>query len=195
MRVSAPSAQRIYRRRRAAGGMFLAGLLLLVVFLFGAFGTHSSTGLQGDRLGPDEESRAEYIARAQKQLAEVDADSPTYALVSFDHDLSATETAAAVSPIRRLNAVIIAQSAPLAVPEPIAGEERTDVLDRLFARVSSSLSGVGTTPALDKASAVLVWDDGAHLQELADNSLIAAVEPAPADAPWGSFAVRPLGTD
>ena len=196
MKSAAGNAQRIYRRRRMAAYCLLLASVLLIVYLFGVFGTQSSSALQGDQLGPDqEESRANYLTRAQEELALVDDDVATYALVSFDRELTAKEISTTVVPVRRLNAVVIEQSAPRAVPEPVPGEDRAAVLETLFARIDASYSGQTAISAPNAASAVLVWDDGATLRDLAQRPGITAVEPAPEDAAWGSFAVRPLGVD
>ena len=58
----------VYRRRRLAALAVLAVLFLAVLALFGALGTQATSQVQGDQLGPDGESRAEYIAVSYTHL-------------------------------------------------------------------------------------------------------------------------------
>ena len=86
--------RKVYRRRRLAALAVLTVLFLAVLALFGALGTQASSQVQGDQLGPDGESRAEYIAR----VAGSDIpNEPAYALVTFDEDLPPVAAAAAVA--------------------------------------------------------------------------------------------------
>lgn len=47
----------IYRRRRIAAGVMAVMFVLFILLCFGLFGTKSTVALQGDQLGPDNESR------------------------------------------------------------------------------------------------------------------------------------------
>lgn len=182
----------IYRRRRIAAGVMAVMLVLFILLCFGLFGTKSTVALQGDQLGPDNESREEYVARAADALAA--ADEPTYALVSFDDSLNSQQVAALAEPAPRMSAIILGMAAPLAVPEPTAGADRAGVIDTEIKRLRDSYAGVGQANVPSKVDAVIVWADGDSLREIAGNELVAAVEPAPADAAWGSFGVRPLNS-
>ena len=66
------------------------------------------------------------------------------------------------------------------------GEDRAAVIQRAFDRIDASY---GQRPSA--VSAAVVWGSGAQLADVASTPSVAAVEPAPADAAWGSFAIRP----
>ena len=68
----------------------------------------------------------------------------------------------------------------------VAGEDRAAVINRTFDRIGASY---GQRPSA--VSAVVVWGTATQLADVASLPAVAAVEPAPADAAWGSFAVRP----
>ncbi|MEK0055610.1 MULTISPECIES: hypothetical protein [Corynebacterium] len=173
----------VYRRRRLAALAVLAVLFLAALALCGALGTQATSQVQGDQLGPDGESRGEYIAR----VAGSDIpNEPAYALVTFDEELPPVAAAAAVAAAPRMDAILIGSTAPIDVPEPRAGEDRAGVIQRAFDRIDASY---GQRPSA--VSAVVVWGSGAQLADVASTPSVAAVEPAPADAAWGSFAIRP----
>ena len=181
--------QRIYRRRRVAALMLLAVLALVVVLAFGLLGTQPRTALQGDQLGPDgTETAAEYRERAEASLAQ--ADEPAYALVGFHKPLSAQEVSDALRPIQRMDAIIIGLAAPIAVPEPVTGAERVDVIDSVLVRVAEQARDMGEE-APSEVDAVVVYSDGSQLRALASDPRVDTVEVAPEDAAWGSFGLRP----
>lgn len=182
-------SERIYWRRRIAALVLLAVAACAVVLAFGVFGTQPSTALQGDQLGPDgAESAAEYRERAEESLAQ--ADEPTYALVGFNDALTPKETADLLSPVQRMNAIVIGLAAPVVVPEPTAGKDRSDVIDTVLHRVADRARDIGEE-APTTVDAAVVYSSGAELRALAADPRVATVEAAPADAPWGSFGVRP----
>ncbi|AJI79302.1 hypothetical protein [Corynebacterium singulare] len=182
-------SERIYWRRRIAALVLLAVAACAVVLAFGVFGTQPSTALQGDQLGPDgAESAAEYRERAEESLAQ--ADEPTYALVGFNDALTPKETADLLSPVQRMNAIVIGLAAPVVVPEPTAGKDRSDVIDTVLHRVADRARDIGED-APTTVDAAVVYSSGAELRALAADPRVATVEAAPADAPWGSFGVRP----
>ena len=181
--------QRIYRRRRAAALVLLAVLALVVVLAFGLLGTQPRAALQGDQLGPDgTETAAEYRERAEASLAQ--AHEPAYALVGFSEALSAQEVSDALRPIQRMDAIVIGLAAPIAVPEPVTGATRVDVLDTVLSRVSDHARDMGEE-APSEVDAVVVYSDGSQLRALASDPRVDTVEVAPEDAAWGSFGVRP----
>lgn len=185
------TSQRIYRRRRGAALALLAVVALAVVLAFGMFGTQPSTALQGDQLGPDgSETAAEYRDRAEESLAR--ADQPAYALVNFQESLSPAETAEVLNSARRMDAIVIGPAAPVAVPEPTAASDRSDVIQTALDRVAAAASQAGGTPPSNVDSAV-VYSAGAELRAIAADPRVDSVEVAPADAAWGSFGVRPRG--
>lgn len=181
--------QRIYRRRQAAALVLLAVLALVVVLAFGLFGTQPRTALQGDQLGPDgAETAAEYRERAEASLAQ--AEEPAYALVGFHDPLSPQDVSDALQPVERMDAIVIGLAAPIAVPEPVAGATRAEVIDSVLARVADHARGMGEeAPA--EVDAVVVYSGGSQLRALASDPRVDTVEVAPEDAAWGSFGVRP----
>ena len=182
-------SERIYWRRRIAALVVLAVAACAVVAAFGVFGTQPSTALQGDQLGPDgAETAAEYRERAEDSLAQ--ADEPTYALVGFGTALNPEETADVLSSVQRMNAIIIGLAAPVAVPEPTAGKDRSDVIDTVLHRVADRARDIGED-APTTVDAVVVYSSGAELRALAADPRVKTVEAAPVDAAWGSFGVRP----
>lgn len=182
-------SERIYWRRRVAALVVLAVAACAVVAAFGVFGTQPSTALQGDQLGPDgAETAAEYRERAEDSLAQ--ADEPTYALVGFATALNPEETADVLSSVQRMNAIIIGLAAPVAVPEPTAGKDRSDVIDTVLHRVADRASELGED-APTTVDAAVVYSSGAELRALAADPRVETVEAAPVDAAWGSFGVRP----
>ncbi|EEI78770.1 hypothetical protein [Corynebacterium striatum] len=182
----------IYRRRRIAAAVLTLLLVVFVLLCFGLFGTKSTVALQGDLLGPDNESRADYVERVAGSVAT--ADEPTYALVSFRESLNAQQVNAVVEPATRMNAIIIGMAAPIAVPEPVNGASRADVIDTEITRLRDSYQGVGQVEVPSKIDAVIVWSDGDSLRTIAQNNMVEAVEAAPSDAAWGTFGVRPLSS-
>ena len=151
--------RKVYRRRRLAALAVLAVLFLAALALFGALGTQASSQVQGDQLGPDGETRAEYIARVSGSDI---PDAPAYALVTFDEDLPPVAAAAAVAAAPRMDAILICSTAPIAVPEPTAGEDRAAVIQRAFDRIDASY---GQRPFA--VSAAVVWGSGAPLADVA----------------------------
>ena len=91
--------KKFYRRRRLAALALVLVAIVVVLVLFGTLGTQASTRVQGDQLGPDGESRAEYIERVNSM--DIDPDAATYALVTFDTELPPVAVAAAVTDIPR----------------------------------------------------------------------------------------------
>lgn len=171
---------------------YLAALVAVVILAAGACGPRGVEPIQGDELGPrDGETRAEYAARAQETLSEALADgqkgAPRFAVVTFRYPVSAAQAAEALAPAGRVNALIVGTLAPIAVPEAVtasvtdAGAEVTPQ-DRAALWQEASAS--------EPLSAAVVWDTPQALSEIAASSHVLAVEPAPADAAWGSFAVR-----
>ncbi|WP_347305317.1 hypothetical protein [Corynebacterium sp. SA-MJD20WY100] len=180
----------VYRRRRLAAG---AAAALLVVLGFGVFGSHGEAPVQGDQLGPDvEESREAYIARVADSPADVDED--RYALVSFTAPLTAQQTSDVLADVPRVSAMIVGAASPVPLAEPVAGATRADVFELEFGRIDTAIAGIGELKNPRTISAVVVYADGDVLRSLAARDEVVAVDAAPADAAWGSFGIRPLGS-
>jgi hypothetical protein len=168
----------------------LAGVL---VFAFLDDATHKPVAPQGDMLGMDSgESFGDYAARAQDSLLDAPADQPAFALLTFTEPLAPAEAADVLEPLGRVNAMIIALAAPFDLPEPVAGETREDVFQRQLDRIAHSLSGVGDVPVPERIDAVVAYDTGEVLREVAEAPGIVTVEVLPPDAAWGRFGVRPV---
>ncbi|AGS35212.1 hypothetical protein B841_08695 [Corynebacterium maris DSM 45190] len=149
--------------------------------------------INGDMLGMDpEESFGEYQRRAAESLAAAPAGEEVFGLITFTEPLASPEADRVTDGLRRVNAMIIGMSAPYGLPEPTAGETRTDVFDRQFSRIADSLEGVGDVPVPERMTAVIAYDDGEALRSVAEDADVAAVETLPPDAAWGRFGVRPV---
>ena len=167
---------------------------LLTVAALGVIGyaafddaTSQPMAVAGDQLGPDpDESFSRYRERAAASLDGAVEGENAFGLVTFARPLSAEEAAEALEGIKRVNTLILGQAAPIAIPEPVEGASRADVIRRKFAHLSRSL---GVAP--DAVSAVTAWDDAAAFRQLARDPEVAAVEVLPPDARWGNFGVRP----
>lgn len=178
------------------GTLAFAGGFLTLVLAFGIFGDKAVVPRQGDQLGPDNgQPRQEYLDQAASLLADAASDkhasTSRFALVSFAYPVDAAHAADAVAPAPRANALVplVGQVRPL--PEPAGGENRSDVIGRaLELEAAAGASAGGPAQAV---SGLVVYADAEQLQSIATNKDVAAVEPAPLDAAWGSFAVRPLG--
>lgn len=166
----------------------------LVVWGAGAFGTQPSVPLQGDQLGPEAgEDKSAYAARAAESLHQADDATGIYALVTFQSGLDVRAAAQAVEKARRVNALVVGASEPISLPEPIDGASRADVFDDALDSMQARLEGMDRVELPRKLNAVVVWDTGEILRDIAQKPMVAAVEAAPADAAWGSFAIRPPG--
>lgn len=180
-----------YQVRRWGAGVIV---FILIVLCFGVFGTHSQVELQGDQLGPNTgESKADYLARARLELSEfLGSSDSTYALVSFTYPLDVAAAADAVAGVPRVDAMVVGAASPIVLPEPTHGATRADVFAAEFARINQGLAGIGNVSVPETISALVVHADGDTLREIAGRDGVAGVEPAPADAAWGSFGIRPL---
>ncbi|RSZ62763.1 hypothetical protein EAH68_09235 [Corynebacterium hylobatis] len=168
----------------------LAGVL---IFAFFDDATHKPVAPQGDMLGMDSgESFGDYAARAEASLIDAPADQHAFVLLTFAQPLAPAEAADVLEPLGRVNAMIIALAAPFDLPEPIAGETREDVLQRQLDRIAHSLSGVGNVPVPEGIDAVVAYDTGDALREVAADPAIITAEVLPPDAAWGRFGVRPV---
>lgn len=147
----------------------------------------------GDVVGMENsESLEEYVKRAHASLDGID-DAPRFALVTFTAPTPPRDVALALADVHRVSAMIVGLGAPIALPEPLAGEDRSAPIHRSLERVGQSLShGQFPVPAPETITAVLVWDTGTNLQALASQPGVLAVEALPPDAAWGQFGVRPV---
>ncbi|WP_165242554.1 hypothetical protein [Corynebacterium lizhenjunii] len=189
--MSFPRPELKYRVRR---GVALVGAGVVVLAIAGWLGPVPTVPVQGDVLGPDGRTRAEYVDFAAGQLEQLRQDStgqrdpqPRFALVTFAHPLDAQQASAALRPLQRVNALVVGGAGPVPVPEPVAGRERAEVFDTALGRLTAAMGGAGT-PGI---SSVVVYAPPAQLEQVAKHALVAAVEPGLADAVWGNFAVRP----
>ena len=146
--------------------------LAVAAALTGIFLLGLNTGFepypQGDQLGPDPgETPIAYAQRAADSLAE--ADEPAFALVTFSEPLQPDAAADLLQPARRVNQIIVAGRAPIAVGEM---PDRREVF--------------GNDPLV----AAVVWESGEVLRMLIDDPRVSTIEVLPADAVWGTFGIR-----
>lgn len=155
--------------------------------------TQASPGINGDTVGIENgETLESYVARADATVEEGGAEE-RFALVTFTQPVDAGHAAAVLGDVQRVSAMIIGRGAPIALPEPLAGEGRGAVFHRTFNNIGQALgSGQFPVPAPETMTAVVVWDAGEVLQELANNADVLAVEALPPDAAWGQFGIRPV---
>lgn len=179
--------------RRLLAILAVVALAGVLVFAFFDDATHKPVAPQGDMLGTESgESFSAYAARAEASLADAPADQPAFALLTFAEPLAPADAESVLVPLGRVNAMIISRAAPFALPEPIAGETRADVFQRELERIAYSLSGVGDVPVPERLDAVVAYDTGDALREVARAPEIITVEVLPPDAAWGRFGVRPV---
>ncbi|WP_053070977.1 hypothetical protein [Corynebacterium pilosum] len=139
------------------------------------------------------ESFTDYAARADESLRALnDEDAHHFALVTFTEPLEAEPAGEVTEPVGRVNAMVIADAHPRPLPEPIDGENRSDVYARELDRVATALADVPMPEPINTLNGVVVWDYPAALRALDDDPHVAAVEALPADAQWGRFGVSPV---
>ncbi|AKK09197.1 hypothetical protein [Corynebacterium testudinoris] len=176
---------------RVVGGLAMLALVAALIFAFFDDATSRPLAPNGDTVGKESaEPYSVYAARAADTLAA--ADDPAYALVTFTHPLTPEETQAALGSVGRVNAMVIDSAPPFPLPEPVDGASRSSVFHTQLDRIALMLSGVGEVPVPERIDAVVVYDAGDSLREVASHTDIATVEVLPADASWGRFGVRPV---
>lgn len=174
------------------------GLVAAVVILSGSDRMSRGPLVNGDALGPGAtESVAAYVARADASLSGLDDaggdPSRHWALVSFLPAQGPRESAAAVEgiPGLRVAQLVVGAGGFRALPEPIAGENRADVLAREFDTYVTALNlPAGTAPG--GVSGLVIEGMPEQLREIRTRPGVTAVEALPAGAVAGHFGVRPL---
>lgn len=167
-------------------------LLALLVVASRDDATSSPPAINGDMLGQDGESFGEYVQRARSTVDAAPEEENAFALVTFAEPLTAGQAAEVTGGLGRVNAMIVGISPPMALPEPIAGENREDVYIRQFELVAHSLRGIGDLPVPYQLTSVIAWDDPVAFRSVASDPRVTAVEMLPPDARWGDFGVRPV---
>ncbi|KAA8722651.1 hypothetical protein SAMN05660282_00755 [Corynebacterium spheniscorum] len=138
----------------------------------------------GDVVGPDlHESAQDYQARTQETLDQAPADEPGYALIAFRQPMDAEAAGKTLESLKRVNAIVPANAAPIPLPEPTEGVSRGQVLEREWARV-------GLEPPA-QIEALMVYDTGDALRALATSPDVFSIEVLAPDAAWGRFGIRP----
>ena len=179
--------------RRIVAALAVVALLGTLTLAFFDDATHRPVPPQGDMLGTETgEPFTAYAERAEQSLLDAPADQPVYALVTFTDPLTPEEAGAVLDNVERVNAMLVELAAPFPLPEPIEGEDRTDVFQRELDRIGASLQGVTTVPVPERLDAVVIRDNGNVLRLLSEAPQVATIEALPADAAWGRFAVRPV---
>ncbi|GAB2504117.1 hypothetical protein CATRI_08605 [Corynebacterium atrinae] len=183
--------QRATLLSRVVGAVAIIALVGALIFAFFDDATSKPLAPNGDIVGKEaSEPYSVYAARAADSVAE--AHDPAYALVTFTHPLTPEEAQTALGSVGRVNAMVIASASPFPLPEPVDGASRASVFHTELGRIAQMLSGVGQVPVPERFDAVVVYDSGDALREVASHANIATVEVLPADASWGRFGVRPV---
>ncbi|MDU0478042.1 hypothetical protein QVA66_02170 [Staphylococcus chromogenes] len=139
--------------------------------------------LNGDAVGMDhDETFYEYQHRIAPTLHR---EGEGFALVSFAAPVNVDKAGQLATqwPVGRVNAVTLPDSAPVAVPEPIAPETRREV----FARAQRNNPDIR-----DRISGAVVYGQLADIRVIAASPEVASVEVLPEDAAWGRFGIRPV---
>lgn len=187
------SEERFDKGRKIVAVISIIGLIAVIIALSFSDRVAKPMPINGDVLGQDNsESLEEYKARADASLEAAPAEKKAYALITFNQTLSASDASGLLSGIGRVSAMVMKSAAPMALPEPIAGEAREDVFNRQFDQVARGLSGIGNVEAPREMNGVVVWDEGYVLHSVARDTAVFAVEVLPPDAVWGNFGVRPV---
>ncbi|WKD59014.1 hypothetical protein [Corynebacterium caspium] len=184
--------------KKAWQNLFPVLLLLLFLTVLASFSERTVAQMRpnGDVLGAN--AGADLEAYKQQAVASLkspllDATQPSFALITFDKPLDPLEVAALIAPIKRLNAMVVGISSPIALPEPLIGESRAAPLYRGLSQLEKTLGGQVAVPKT-AITAVIVWDLPPVLAALAEKPNIWAVEALPPDASWGSFGIQPVPT-
>lgn len=181
------------------GGIIV--LIIAVVFAVGLFiyamfddaTNRPERNINGDALGQAaEESFDDYAQRAAETLEQAPADQNAYSLITFSDALTTDEASEVTAELGRVNAMIVGRAAPYPLPEPIEGSDRSDVYDQQLEYIAGSLAGIGNVPVPETMTAVVAWDDGEALRDVAGREEVATVEVLPPDAVWGFFGVQPV---
>lgn len=181
----------------AIAGACLLMVVLLAVMLAAGIRATSSTSWHGngDSVGQQNgESFAAYVDRADVSLANAPEDDEAFALITFPQAVDVETAADLLSPLQRVSAVVPAELAPVAIPEPVAGATRADVFRTAFERMSARAALSGLTSVDPTIVSVVVWDTGGELRALREDAgeSIAAIDVLPTDAYWGGFGVLPV---
>lgn len=198
-------------QRSWLGVLVAVAALLGLTFALGAANPVSPPRIGTDALGPEGgESAEQYVARAAESLRGADAD-PRWALVSFTSASTTADAAAALGQVRISQAQFWSPAAgpqsPLVTVATGASEDPAALLTAAREAAAGQLDQDTSAAVLEgKRSiavaelsgdcaclvAVLVRGSIDELDAIAAAPGVRAVEALPADARFGSFAVRPL---
>lgn len=188
--------------------------LVAVVLTLGATTPPRPTPIGTDRLGPDSgEPIDEYLARAHTSLTdEANTEEPRWALLSLDHELTATAVRHLLGDDVRLSElwfrVPIERVQTPIVAIPVGGAESVErAPGYAAARLSGGAGGHDRAARVAAASAARLGSGcacviaatlhapPAALADVATRPGVRAVEALPPDAVFGRFAVTPLRPD
>ncbi|AKE41543.1 putative secreted protein [Corynebacterium kutscheri] len=174
------------RARIVIALMCTLGLLVAVVLARNSDIRSQPMSINGDTLGRDtSETQAEYLQRASKSL--VEAEEKAFALVIFNHAITPSVAGRILETIslERVDAALPVATTAIALPEPTVGTSRADVLATQLAMVN----------APEFIEAVIVYDTGDNLRELAVVPGVESIEVLPSNAVWGAFGIRQVIRD
>ncbi|MDH2455929.1 hypothetical protein QDW14_05485 [Corynebacterium bovis] len=165
-------------------------LLVAVVALANSDRRAKPTAVNGDVLGPDRETVAEYTRRARGELDAMTGDEARWALVTPATAQGPDGLAQLFGDLAdvRVSTLLVGPNARETLPEPARGARRIDVFTAARDTLAVEAGTEPTDPALD-AEGVLVHARPDALREIARRG-VRAVEPLPPDAVYGRFALR-----
>lgn len=141
--------------------------------------------INGDSLGQEtSESFDTYVNRAAQSIdmARADGDYVGYGLVTFTQPQSAQSVGTVVENITRVNAIQVAGSPVVGIPEPVKSTRGDYIAHQLK---------IHDLP-INEITGVVAYDRVSVLAMLIDAPEVAAVEVLPSDAAWNRFSVRPV---
>lgn len=168
----------------------LIALLVSILALSSSDRVSKPQNINGDQLGPfDVATSQEYFADSEQKLEQAQGDQPRWALVTPRAPMAPSKLARSVSdPDLRVSTLLVGP-VQWVIPEPASGLRRADVLRGAAEQMAE---GAGVKPSDIKVEGVLVRGTPEQLRAVAEDSAIAAVEPADAGAVYGRIGIRPV---
>ena len=168
----------------------LIALLISILALSSSDRVSKPQNINGDQLGPfDVATSQEYFAEAEQKLEQVQGDQPRWALVTPRSPMPPSTLARSVRDADLRVSTLLVGPVQWVIPEPASGLRRADVLRKAAEQMAE---GAGVSPSAIKVDGVLVRGTPEQLRAVAEDSSIAAVEPAHEGAVYGRIGIRPV---
>lgn len=168
----------------------VAGALLITVFIILMVrpdSTAAPMGINGDTLGPDNETMAQYQARADATLhsESLESNNKHWALVTFNPPATSAQAAEALSDSQvRVGSVLVGSGVVSGIPNPTSGYP----LERLFANEMKWTQNADDHLPEVQIPGVVVHGTLDQLRAIRIRTF--SVEALPSDAVWGRIGVR-----